>query len=403
MSLGYDTYSYTEVTAPCGCTTMQVDATFNGYVWTGEVGGPLGYDAALSSPIHNIAIGWASATPQYLASGDVFNLYESANVVAPQMHVLTSAGSEIPNDGSRDFGATEIETPKQINITIENQGAGELLLEPNSLVLPDGFSVVGSLPGPIPAYQSAVVTLQFDPSAPAPPGGGAWGGPLSFGTNDPQNPTFTLNVTGEITGIAVSVGSQYLASGQSTVDLGSTTLAMPRVATVNVTNYGPGTLNLGTISVTGAFTVPSQYTAASLAVGASTSFMVELPATSLATDSGNVSIASSDQVYSPFTFNVIGSVAPLSLNAYVSDVQLVVVTYPNTTPPSTSDPRITGVVNATSGTFVGQMVSVQFSNNGDGTISGSEAIASPGDSFNYDPRLSDPSLTTANGTLNLQY
>lgn len=84
----------------------------------------------------------------------------------------------------------------------------------------------------------------------------------------------------------------------------------------------------------------------------------------------------------------------------VDNLHLVADTGPSNSDLVTSDPRIAGVVN---GDFWGRMADVQFDHNQDGVVDGTVTAFGPGMSFQYDPRVTQPSLNSYAGTLPLRW
>ena len=89
-----------------------------------------------------------------------------------------------------DFGSVSAGQTKDLPLTITNKGNSALAV---STVKTTGsaFSVTSAAPPPIAPGASATVTVRFAPTA-----GGAQTGTLTIATNDPAQPTVTLNLTG---------------------------------------------------------------------------------------------------------------------------------------------------------------------------------------------------------------
>jgi hypothetical protein len=93
-----------------------------------------------------------------------------------------------------DFGTVDPgSTPPQKTFTVSNIGSAALTL--GNLILPDGYSLVGSFPSTIAAGSSASFTIRM-----ATDDSGTDAGILSFDTNDPNAPTYRFNVKGIVTG-----------------------------------------------------------------------------------------------------------------------------------------------------------------------------------------------------------
>jgi murein DD-endopeptidase MepM/ murein hydrolase activator NlpD len=95
-----------------------------------------------------------------------------------------------------DFGSVaQGGTPPAQTFTIVNHGTADLT--PTNLVLPPGFSLVGSLPATVAGGASATFTVQLDTTVI-----GAKFGALRFDTNDPLVGTYNFNLSGTVTGTA---------------------------------------------------------------------------------------------------------------------------------------------------------------------------------------------------------
>ncbi len=83
--------------------------------------------------------------------------------------------------------------PPQLDFTVNNIGSDALSL--SNLVLPSGFSLVGSLPSSVSVGNSATFTIQMTTSAT-----GTNAGVLSFKTNDPNASTYSFAIKGTVSG-----------------------------------------------------------------------------------------------------------------------------------------------------------------------------------------------------------
>src|SRR5207302_3907305 len=90
----------------------------------------------------------------------------------------------------------------QLTFSVSNLGSASLTL--SSLVLPSGFSLVGSFPSSISAGSSATFTLQMATSS-----SGLHAGIVSFNSSDPNAATYAFDVKGTVSGsTAVTVHGQ---------------------------------------------------------------------------------------------------------------------------------------------------------------------------------------------------
>ena len=114
----------------------------------------------------------------------------------PEITVSTAETSDIV-DGTptpQDLGSHPVGTPFTQTFTIDNTGTADLILDPSSLDLPDGFTLVGDFPETITPGSSATFTVELDPNTP-----GTYGGTISFTNNDADEGTFDFPVEVTIT------------------------------------------------------------------------------------------------------------------------------------------------------------------------------------------------------------
>ena len=117
------------------------------------------------------------------------------------------------------------------------------------------------------------------------------------------------NITTNGPSINVSTYIGGVTAGNSTVDIGKTTIGTPVTQTIRVTNEGNAPLTVQPVKVTSGFTVLNNFRAGeSIAAGASANFTLQLDATTTGTLNGVVTIFDNDSTANPFTFNVTGTV-----------------------------------------------------------------------------------------------
>jgi hypothetical protein len=109
---------------------------------------------------------------------------------------VAQGSTYVPNGRTTpiDFGTAAVgDPPPQLTFTISNLGSAALGL--GNLALPQGFSLVGALPSRIAVGGSATFTVQMATGMP-----GTAAGILSFGTTDPNAPTYRFAVRGTVNG-----------------------------------------------------------------------------------------------------------------------------------------------------------------------------------------------------------
>ncbi len=102
-----------------------------------------------------------------------------------------------------------------------------------------------------------------------------------------------------------------VADGSGSVDFGSTDLATPVTQSFTVTNVGSSSLTLssGSFSLPSGFSLSSNFGSTSLALGESTTFVVQLDGSSPGSPSGTVSFTNNDADEGTFNFTVSGVVS----------------------------------------------------------------------------------------------
>ena len=208
-----------------------------------------------------------------------------------------------------DFGNVQVNTPKSVTVTIENNGVGGLELSGNPVTDDVVFSVTGPAITSIPGGSSVTFTLTFIPA-----GATAYTGRLlTINSNDPTYPAYTIDIAGTGTAAAVQdidvsiSGMDYLTG--STFDFGAAQQALgSSVATFTITNNGTADLNIGSCIVADN---PTDYTAGTpastlLTAGSSTTLDVTFTPTVLGTSNGTLEIASDDTDETPYIINLTG-------------------------------------------------------------------------------------------------
>ncbi|HWB09894.1 MAG TPA: choice-of-anchor D domain-containing protein [Pirellulales bacterium] len=214
--------------------------------------------------------------------------------------------------GSVSFGQTNLNVPINEDFRIDNLGQATLTLNPSSLNLPTGFSLVGSLPSSVSPGSSQNFTLQFQATTV-----GTASGTVSFATNDSANNPYSFTVSGTVNPPAPTLEvfdrGSLLKSGVSTVTFTTVAAgaATPATETLTITNAGTAQLNLNPSSIT----LPSGYSvvtpfASTVAVGGSTTVVIQLSDSTAGSYSGIFSFGTNDATADPFTVTLTGQVLP---------------------------------------------------------------------------------------------
>ncbi|GEM_PF-3048891 len=222
----------------------------------------------------------------------------------PEIAVF-DGNTEIPNNGSVDFGSTLIAVPVNKTFTVRNTGTDVLKL--SHIVIPTGFTLIGVFPETIAAGETGGFQIQLNAAAE-----GTVSGTLEFDTNDrDENPCkFTLRGTVNpeaVPEIEISVGSTDIPNNGS-VSFGTTVVGKPVIKTFTISNTGTAALTVGlTLPMPDGFslvgTLPN-----TIAAGDSGSFQIQLDATIDGIFSGTFQFDTNDQDENPYRFKLTGTV-----------------------------------------------------------------------------------------------
>ncbi|WP_260447130.1 choice-of-anchor D domain-containing protein, partial [Nostoc sp. 2RC] len=112
-------------------------------------------------------------------------------VPTPEIQVLNGTVDIADGMTTIDFGNTTVGNTLTETFTIQNIGTAALNL--SNLELPDGFSLVGTLPTSVAANASTTITVALNTNTP-----GTYSGSLSLSNNDSNESPFDFAITGII-------------------------------------------------------------------------------------------------------------------------------------------------------------------------------------------------------------
>ena len=143
-----------------------------------------------------------------------------ASIETAGSQTVSSGGSTVSNGGSVDVGSTPLGQPQSASFWIYNNGTAPLVIDPNSLSLPAGFSVAVDLPASVAPGGHELFALQLDAAVP-----GSYGGTVSFTTNDPAAAPFQFTLSGQVQGDSgpITVGDFGLYDGAGGSSFSTTT------------------------------------------------------------------------------------------------------------------------------------------------------------------------------------
>ena len=240
-----------------------------------------------------------------------YNLTLTGSVTAapaPEIDI-TVGGVGVADGGSINFGSTTQGTTVSKTITVTNLGNATLTLTSlNAATMPSGFTLVSNLGSTsLAAGQSTTFTVRLDAT-----GAGSFSGTIQLANNDSNENPYDLTLSGTVTApeIDITIGGTGVADGGS-INFGSTTQGTAVTKTITVTNLGNATLTLTSLNAAtmpSGFSLVSNLGSTSLAAGQSTSFTIQLTATTIGSFSGSIQLANNDSDENPYNLTLTGSV-----------------------------------------------------------------------------------------------
>ncbi|MEH1967219.1 choice-of-anchor D domain-containing protein [Nostoc sp.] len=238
--------------------------------------------------------------------------YEAPRLIitAPEIQVLN--GTVNIADGTTtaiNFGDTIVGNTLTKTFTIKNTGTAALNL--SNLKLPDGFSLVGTLPTSVAANASTTISVVLNTTTP-----GIYSGSLSLNNNDSNESPFDFVISGTVKPapapeIQVLNDTVDIADGTTTaINFGDTIVGNTLTKTFTIKNIGTDALNLSNLKLPDGFSLVGTLPT-SVAANASTTISVALDTTTPGTYSGTLSLNNSDSNESPFDFAISGTVKPV--------------------------------------------------------------------------------------------
>ncbi|WP_308189064.1 choice-of-anchor D domain-containing protein [Nostoc mirabile] len=240
-----------------------------------------------------------------------FNFVISGKVNAPEIEVVNNKvdivdGSTTAIDfGDAAFGSTVFKT-----FTIKNTGKAPLNL--TNLELPNGFSLVGTLPPTLAVNNWASLTVALNTKTP-----GTYAGSFSLSNNDPDESSFDFAIRGKVQPapapeIQVLNGTVNIADGSTTaINFGNVAFGSTITKTFTIKNTGTATLNLSNPKLPDGFSLVGTFPY-SVAAKDSRSITVALNTNTPTpgTYAGSFSFNSNDSNESLFNFAISGTVKP---------------------------------------------------------------------------------------------
>ncbi|OYD99578.1 hypothetical protein CDG77_00075 [Nostoc sp. 'Peltigera membranacea cyanobiont' 213] len=232
-----------------------------------------------------------------------------STISAPEIQVLN--GTVDIADGSTtaiNFGDVVAGNTLTKTFTIKNTGTAALNL--SNLKLPDGFSLVGTLPTSVAANASTAITVALNTTTP-----GTYSGSFTLNNNDTNESPFDFAISGIVKPvpapeIQVLNGTVDIVDGSTTaINFGDIVAGNTLTKTFTIKNTGTAALNLSNLKLPDGFSLVGTLPT-SVAANASTAITVALDTTKPGTYSGSFTLNNNDSDESPFDFAISGIVKP---------------------------------------------------------------------------------------------
>ncbi|MEJ6480626.1 choice-of-anchor D domain-containing protein [Nostoc punctiforme UO1] len=230
-------------------------------------------------------------------------------ITTPEIQILN--GTVDIADGSTtaiNFGDVITGNTLSKTFTIKNTGTAALNL--SNLRLPDGFSLVGTLPTSVAANASTAITVALNTTIP-----GSYGGTLILGNNDTDESSFDFVISGIVKPapapeIQILNGTVDIADGSTTaINFGDVITGNTLSKTFTIKNTGTAALSLSNLKLPDGFSLVGTLPT-SVAANASTAITVALNTTTPGSYGGTLILGNNDTDESSFDFAISGIVKP---------------------------------------------------------------------------------------------
>ncbi|WP_392534551.1 choice-of-anchor D domain-containing protein [Nostoc sp. C117] len=238
--------------------------------------------------------------------------YEAPQIVVtptPEIQVLNGTVDIVDGSTSTiNFGDATVGNTLTKTFTIKNTGTAALNL--SNLKLPDGFSLVGTLPTTVAANASANISIALNTTTP-----GTYGGNLVLTNNDTNESSFDFAISGIVKPaptpeIQVLNGTVDIVDGStSAINFGDATVGNTLTKTFTIKNTGTAALSLSNLKLPDGFSLVGTLPT-TVAANASANISIALNTTTPGTYGGNLVLTNNDTNESSFDFAISGIVKP---------------------------------------------------------------------------------------------
>ncbi|MEH2235993.1 choice-of-anchor D domain-containing protein [Nostoc sp.] len=232
-----------------------------------------------------------------------------STIATPEIQVLNGT-VDIADESTTaiNFGETTVGNTLTKTFTIKNTGIATLNL--SNLKLPNGFSLVGTVPASVAVNASTTISVVLNTTTP-----GTYSGSFSLNNNDSNESPFNFAISGTVKPapapeIQVLNGTANITDGSTTaIYFGNTSAGNTLTKTFTIKNTGTAALNLSNLKLPNAFSLVGTLPA-SVAVNGSTTISVALNTLTPGDYGGSFSLNNNDTNESTFDFAISGTVRP---------------------------------------------------------------------------------------------
>ena len=204
-----------------------------------------------------------------------------------------------------DFGAVSVGLSSLRSVTLNNTGNANLSISNQTISGADAseFTITHNSGVNIGASGNDYIEIRFMPGS-----SGAKTAMLTIISNDPNNPTTTVNLSGSGT----SSNVPHISVSTSLLDFGTTSVSTLVSRSVVISNSGSATLTLTSQSVGGTYFTLQIAGSTSIAPGANTTAQIDFQPATLGSYTGSFDISSNDPSTPTVSVSLRGVCSPVS-------------------------------------------------------------------------------------------
>ena len=242
-----------------------------------------------------------------------------------EISILDGTTEITDNTGSITFTPVNVGANLTKTFTIQNLSTTDIL-NLGGWTLPQGFSLVGTVPGTVAPNASQTFTLKVDTSK-----AGNLQGNLSLITNDADENPFNFTINAAVNQSSTTAGGEIeildgntsLTDGNTTpLDLGSVDIGGNLTRTFTLRNTSTTPLTLSNLTLPEGFSLQGEFPA-TMAPNATGSFTINVNTTTAANREGTISFNTSDADENPFNFIIKATVNQSSTPTTGGEIEIL--------------------------------------------------------------------------------